>query len=56
MLCYVGSFLIGVITALAGFPIFNFETRKFSLINFAILFVATLAWVIFYNIFIEKKI
>ena len=49
MVFYIGCVIIGVISALLGFHIYDFETKEFDIFSLIIVIAVTLAWGFFYK-------
>lgn len=40
----IGSSIIGVVTALIGFPIYDFELKKINVVNIIIVIICCSVW------------
>jgi len=44
----IGAFVIGALASMFGYPIYDFDTKKFSLANFGLIVVLMIAWTIIF--------
>lgn len=44
----IGAFIIGALSSMFGYPIYNFDTKKFSLANLALIVVLMGSWTIIF--------